>query len=152
MHQNRTAIFLMASPEGVPRALLHNLMHNGVLHERVVFLTVVSEGVPYVPLPGRVLIETLGNEFYRVRIFYGFMDQPDIPAALERCDCEGLEFNILATSFFVSRETVVPTEGDGMTHWREELFATMSDVSSSAVDYFKIPPNRVIELGTRVEI
>ena len=148
----RTAVFLMASPEGVPRALLHNLMHNGVLHERVVFLTVVSEGVPYVPLPGRVLIEALGNEFYRVRVFYGFMDQPDIPAALERCDCEGLEFNILATSFFVSRETVVPTEGDGMAHWREELFATMSDISSSVVDYFKIPPNRVIELGTRVEI
>jgi KUP system potassium uptake protein len=148
----RTAVFLMASPEGVPRALLHNLMHNGVLHERVVFLTVVNEDLPYVPLPGRVLIESLGNEFYRVRIFYGFMDQPDIPAALERCDCEGLEFNILATSFFVSRETVVPTEGDGMAHWREELFATMSDISSSVVDYFKIPPNRVIELGTRVEI
>jgi len=148
----RTAVFLMASPEGVPRALLHNLMHNNVLHERVVFLTVVYENVPYVPLPGRVLIETLGNEFYRVRIFYGFMDQPDIPAALERCDCEGLEFNMMATSFFVSRETVVPTEADGMAHWREELFATMSDLASSVVDYFKIPPNRVIELGTRVEI
>ena len=148
----RTAVFLMASPEGVPRALLHNLMHNGVLHERVVFLTVVSENVPYVPLPGRVLIENLGNEFYRVRIFYGFMDEPDIPAALERCDCEGLEFSMMATSFFVSRETVVPTEGDGMAHWREELFATMSDLASSVVDYFKIPPNRVIELGTRVEI
>ena len=148
----RTAVFLMASPEGVPRALLHNLMHNNVLHERVVFLTVVYEDVPYVPLPGRVLIENLGSEFYRVRIFYGFMDQPDIPAALERCDCEGLEFNMMATSFFVSRETVVPTEGDGMAHWREELFATMSDLASSAVDYFKIPPNRVIELGTRVEI
>jgi len=148
----RTAIFLMASPEGVPRALLHNLMHNNVLHERIVFLTVVYADVPYVPLPGRVLIENLGNEFYRVRIFYGFMDEPDIPAALERCDCEGLEFEMMATSFFVSRETVVPTEAGGMAHWREELFASMSDLASSVVDYFKIPPNRVIELGTRVEI
>jgi len=148
----RTAVFLMASPEGVPRALLHNLMHNNVLHERIVFLTVVYADVPYVPLPGRVLIENLGNEFYRVRIFYGFMDEPDIPAALERCDCEGLEFEMMATSFFVSRETVVPTEAGGMAHWREELFASMSDLASSVVDYFKIPPNRVIELGTRVEI
>ncbi len=148
----RTAVFLMASPEGVPRALLHNLMHNSVLHERVVFLTVVYKDVPYVPLPGRVLIQDLGNEFYRVRVYYGFMDQPDIPAALDRCDCEGLEFDLFATSFFVSRETVIPTETGGMSPWREELFATMSDLASSVVDYFKIPPNRVIELGTRVEI
>ncbi len=148
----RTAVFLMASPEGVPRALLHNLLHNNVLHERVVFLTVVYEEVPYVPLPGRVLVENLGNAFYRLRIFYGFMDQPDIPAALERCDCEGFELDMAATSFFVSRETVVPTESGDMAHWREELFATMSDLASSVVDYFKIPPNRVIELGTRVEI
>ena len=147
-----TAIFLMATPEGVPRALLHNLLHNNVLHERVVFLTVVYQDVPYVPLPGRVLIENLGNGFYRVRIFYGFMDQPDIPAALERCDCEGLEFTMLATSFFVSRETVIPDRPDGMAHWRGELFASMSGLASSVVDYFKIPPNRVIELGTRVEI
>jgi len=148
----RTAVFLMASPDGVPRALLHNLMHNNVLHRRIVFLTVVYAEVPYVPLPGRVLIDTLGNEFYRVRIFYGFMDEPDIPAALERCDCEGLEFDLFATSFFVSRETVVPVAGGEMAHWRKELFATVADLASSVVDYFKIPPNRVIELGTRVEI
>ena len=148
----RTAVFLMASPDGVPRALLHNLMHNNVLHRRIVFLTVVYAEVPYVPLPGRVLIENLGNEFYRVRIFYGFMDEPDIPAALERCDCEGLEFDLFATSFFVSRETVVPIGGGEMAHWRKELFATVADLASSVVDYFKIPPNRVIELGTRVEI
>jgi len=148
----RTAVFLMASPDGVPRALLHNLMHNNVLHRRIVFLTVVYAEVPYVPLPGRVLIENLGNEFYRVRIFYGFMDEPDIPAALERCDCEGLEFDLFATSFFVSRETVVPVGGGEMAHWRKELFATVADLASSVVDYFKIPPNRVIELGTRVEI
>jgi KUP system potassium uptake protein len=148
----RTAVFLMASPDGVPRALLHNLMHNNVMHERVVFLTVVYAEVPYIPLPGRVLIEDLGNAFYRLRILYGFMDEPDIPAALERCDCEGLEFDLFATSFFVSRETVVPTDGGEMAHWRKELFSTMSDLASSVVDYFKIPPNRVIELGTRVEI
>jgi KUP system potassium uptake protein len=148
----RTAVFLMATPEGVPRALLHNLMHNNVLHERIVFLTVVYSDVPYVPLAGRVLVEDIGSNFYRVRIFYGFMDQPDIPAALERCDCEGLEFDMFATSFFVSRETVVPRAGGGMAHWRGELFATMSDLASSVVDYFKIPPNRVIELGTRIEI
>jgi KUP system potassium uptake protein len=127
-------------------------MHNNVMHERVVFLTVVYAEVPYIPLPGRVLIEDLGNAFYRLRIFYGFMDEPDIPAALERCDCEGLEFDLFATSFFVSRETVVPSDGGEMAHWRKELFSTMADLASSVVDYFKIPPNRVIELGTRVEI
>ena len=109
----------------------------------------------------RKLVNRLTHEFERhgIPFWYSRRDligaqqwHDEIGAALERCDCEGLEFNILATSFFVSRETVVPTEGDGMAHWREELFATMSDISSSVVDYFKIPPNRVYELGTRVEI
>jgi KUP system potassium uptake protein len=97
-------------------------------------------------------VEFLLHGFYRIRVFYGFMDKPDLVAALEACRGDGLEFNLLATSFFVSRETIVPTPGGGMADWREQLFATMSRLAGSAADYLNIPPNRVIEVGTRIEI
>jgi KUP system potassium uptake protein len=147
-----TAIFLVANPEGVPNSLLHNLAHNQVLHERVIFMTVVFKDVPFVPASERVRIEPIAHGFFRFKVFYGFMDTPDIPAVLELCRQDGMEFNLLATSFFVSRETIVPKRGPGMIRWREELFATMSSLAGSIVPYLNIPPNRVIELGTRVEI
>ncbi len=147
-----TAVFLVANPEGVPNSLLHNLVHNQVLHERVVFMTVKFRDVPYVPDSERVTIEPLGSQFYKTTVTYGFMDRPDIPQALELCKACGMEFNLMATSFFVSRETIVPTRGRGMAAWREELFATMSTLAGSVVKYLNIPPNRVIELGARVEI
>lgn len=149
---SNTAIFLVANPEGVPNALLHNLAHNQVLHERVIFLTVIYREVPYVPRTARVKVEFLLNGFYRIKVFYGFMDKPDLIAALEACRGDGLEFNLLATSFFVSRETIVPTPGGGMADWREQLFATMTRLAGSAADYLNVPPNRVIEVGTRIEI
>ena len=147
-----TAIFLVGDPDSVPHALLHNLAHNKILHERIVFLTVVYRDVPWVAPEERVHIEQLGHECYRIKLHFGFMNVPDVPKALELCKPHGLEFNTLETSFFVSREKVIPTPGDGMALWRERLFATMARNAGSIVDYFNIPSNRVIELGTQVEI
>jgi KUP system potassium uptake protein len=148
------AVFLTASQEGVPHALLHNLNHNKVLHERVVLVTVRSEDIPHVSDAQRVDVEPLGHEFYRVTVHYGFKDEPDLPAALElAAGKQGLEFNMLETSFFLSRQTLVPTTATaGMALWREKLFAVMSRNASSATVFFKIPTNRVVELGTRIEL
>ncbi len=147
-----TSIFLVGDAESVPHALLHNLAHNKVIHERIVFLTVVYRDVPWVRDEDRVLIEALGNECFRIKLHFGFMNVPDVPKALKLCKPHNMEFNTLETSFFVSRETVIPTPGDGMALWRERLFATMTRNAGNIVDYFHIPSNRVIELGTQVEI
>jgi len=147
-----TAVFLVANPDAVPHALLHNLKHNKVLHERVVFLTVMTRDIPWVPEAERVAVESLGQNCYRIKLYFGFRDTPDVPKALELCKRHGLEFENLDTSFFLSRETVIPVPGPGMAEWREKLFAAMSRNAGSAVDYFHIPANRVIELGTQVEI
>ena len=149
-----TAVFMTSTPDAVPHALLHNLAHNKVLHERVVFLTVIVEEVPWVAPDERVNVEPLEHNCYRIVIRYGFKDRPDVPAALELCRPYGLEFRLLETSFFLSREKVIPTVGNGkgMALWRERLFATIARNASSVVDYFNLPANRVIELGTQVEI
>jgi KUP system potassium uptake protein len=147
-----TAVFLTASQEGVPHALLHNLNHNKVLHERVVLLTVRSEDIPHVPDAQRVEIDNLGDCFYRLTVHYGFKDEPDLPAALELAAQHGMEFSMLETSFFLSRQTLVPTPSPGMALWREKLFAAMSRNAASATVFFKIPTNRVVELGTRIEL
>jgi KUP system potassium uptake protein len=147
-----TAVFLIGNPDATPHALLHNLAHNKVIHERVVFLTVVVRDIPRVPFEERVSIESLGNNCYRLKLSYGFKDVVDVPQTLSLCEIDGAGFNVLETSFFVSRETVIPTPGDGMALWRERLFATMTRNAGSIVEYFKIPANRVIELGTQVEI
>jgi KUP system potassium uptake protein len=149
-----TAVFMTSTLDAVPHALLHNLAHNKVLHERVVFLTVAVEEIPWVPMEERVQVEPVGHGCYRVLMHFGFKNQPDVPAALELCKAAGLEFNLLETSFFLSREKVIPTirNGGGMALWRERLFATIARNAGSAVDYFNLPTNRVIELGTQVEI
>jgi KUP system potassium uptake protein len=147
-----TAIFLIGDPESTPHALLHNLAHNKVLHNRVVFLTVVIRDVPRVAFDERVHMEPLGNNCHRIRLYYGFKDIPDVPQTLALCKIDGAGFNLMETSFFVSRETVIPTPGDGMALWRERLFAAMTRNAGSIVEYFHIPANRVIELGTQVEI
>jgi KUP system potassium uptake protein len=147
------AVFLTASQEGVPHALLHNLNHNKVLHDRVVLLTVRSEDIPHVGDDQRVELESLGHDFYRLTVHYGFKDEPDLPAALALAASKyGVEFNMMETSFFLSRQTLVPTKADGMALWREKLFAMMSRNASSATVFFKIPTNRVVELGTRIEL
>lgn len=150
---NGTAIFLNADPNHVPHALLHNLAHNKVLHERVIFLTVVVAEIPWVALENRVAIQPLGGNCYQVIVNYGFQDEIDLPNALLACKPLGLEFEPLETSYFLSRETAVPTPGEGgMAMWRERLFATMSRNAGNVAEYFKLPTNRIIELGTRVEI
>ena len=147
-----TAVFLIGDPSTVPHALLHNLKHNKVLHDRVIFLTVTVRDVPHVPFEERIGIEELGNSCFRLKLAYGFKDMPDVPHTLALCKVGGAGFNLLETSFFVSRETVIPTPGGGMALWRDRLFAAMTRNAGSIVDYFSIPANRVIELGTQVEI
>ena len=149
-----TAIFLTATPEATPHALLHNLNHNKVLHERVVFLTVEIRDVPWVSFEERATVERLGHGCWRVRLRYGFMNRPDVMRALDVCGSFGLEFDMMQTSFFLSRQQVVPGSGgpSTMARWRERMFATMARNAGNVTDYFGIPTNRVIELGTRVEI
>jgi len=147
-----TAIFLRGESDGVPHALLHNLSHNKVLHERVVFFTVHIVEEPWVSEAEQVKVIDLGHQCYQVNVFYGFKDEPDIPKVLAQCECLGLPFEMMETSFFIARQTVISTPGHGMAPWREHLFVTMSRNARGAADYYQIPPNRVIELGTQVEI
>ena len=147
-----TAVFLTPMGDGAPSAMLHNLKHNHVLHERNVLLTIVVEDKPYVTRGNRFLIKDLGKNFYRVKLFYGFMQTPDIPLALELCGSQGLPFDMMSTSFFVSRALIVSSPKPGMVKWRERLFLALSKNAMNAADFFKIPANRVIEMGTRIEI
>jgi KUP system potassium uptake protein len=147
-----TAVFLTNIGEGAPSSLLHNIKHNKVLHERNILLTVIVEDKPYVTQGNRLLIDDMGKNFYRVRIFYGFMDRPDLPAALKLCAALGLPFDMMSTSFFISRAMIVPGPNPGMVKWRERLFLDLSKNAMNAADFFKIPTNRVIEMGTRIEI
>ena len=147
-----TAVFMAGDPEGVPNALLHNLKHFKVLHERVVFLTVVTRNVPWVPASERIVVEPLGPGFYRLRVDFGFMDRPDVSAVLDLCKDCGLAFDLMQTTFFLSRTTVIPARREGMALWRERLFATMARNARTAADYYNIPANCVIELGTKIEI
>jgi KUP system potassium uptake protein len=149
-----TAIFMTSASNTVPHALLHNLKHNKVLHERTVFLTVVTHDVPVVPNEDRVQVERLVNGFYRVEAWYGFKQQPNIDEILNACRIRfGLEFDVMDTSFFLSRETVIPSaDSPGMAFWRDHVFAWMTRNATRATDFFDIPANRVVELGTHIEI
>lgn len=147
-----TAIFLRGESDGVPHALLHNLSHNKVLHERVVFFTVHIVEEPWVAPEDQVKVIDLGHNCFQLNVYYGFKDEPDIPKLLTICERCGLAFEMMETSFFIARQTVISTPGDGMAPWREHLFVTMSRNARGAADYYQIPPNRVIELGTQVEI
>jgi KUP system potassium uptake protein len=147
-----TAVFLTGDREIAPGALLHNLKHNKVLHERIVFLTVKVEDVPYVSDADCAEIKDLGKNFHRVLLRYGFMQQPDIPRALELCGRAGLPFEMMETTFVLGRDTVIPTTLPGMALWREHLFAWMTRNAASANDFFRIPANRVVELGSQIEI
>ena len=147
-----TAIFLHATGKGVPHALLHNLSHNKVLHERVIVLTVITEDIPVVPDIDHIWIEPLAEGFYRMQLHYGFREDPDIPAALVQCAKQGMSFHMMETSFFLSRETLIATQMPGMALWREKLFVWMTQNAESAMRFFKLPVNRVLELGTQIEI
>ena len=147
-----TAIFLAGNPDGTPAALTHNFKHNKVLHKRVVLLTIMIEEIPYVEEERRCSVKELGHDFYRVIGRYGFMEEPDAQAILKMCKPCGLNFREMETTFFLSRETIIPTERRGLARWRKRLFALMARNAQPANAYFRLPPNRVVELGLQVEI
>ncbi|SIT37155.1 putative potassium transport system protein kup [Paraburkholderia piptadeniae] len=147
-----TAIFLTPNADAVPHALVNNLKHNQVLHECVVFLTVITKEIPWVPDSERVKLQPLGPGFYQATVTYGFKDEVDLPKALEECTKEGPAFEPSATTWFLSRATVVPTPGSGMALWRERLFAVMLHNVGNVAAFFRLPANRVFEVGARVEI
>ena len=148
----RTAVYAVADPSSVPQALLHNLKHNQVLHQCNVILTVTFREVPWVATTERATVEPLGHGFWRVTLQFGFMETPDVPKALAQTDAHGLHIPVFETTYFLSRETVVPTPGGGMANWRERLFAAMSHNAGGVVEFFRLPGNAVVELGTRVQI
>jgi KUP system potassium uptake protein len=147
-----TSVFLSSSSEGVPPALLHNLKHNHILHERVVILTVLNENVPHVPGARRCDVEAMGQGFFRMTLRYGFMDEVDVPEVLANEVRAGGPFKAMETSYFLSRQTLIPSSRPGMPIWREKLFAWMVRNAQSAMEFFKLPTNRVIELGSQLEI
>lgn len=145
-----TAVFMTPNPTIVPHALLHSMKHYKCLHERIVILTVDSFDIPHVPTGQRVMVEKLNDRFVLVRVFFGFMDEPNLPEALEWCAEQGLDLDMMDTSFFLGRETLIPKIGSEMAFWREKLFITMFRNAGSAAAYFRLPPNRVVELGTQI--
>jgi KUP system potassium uptake protein len=147
-----TAIFLTGNPEGVPVALLHNIKHNKVVHEKVVFLTVLNEEEPRIRRSKRVTVEDLGHGFFRVVARYGFMERPAVREILELARPQGVEVDYLEASYFLGRENLIPTERPGMALWRERLFSVMSRNALGPTAYFDLPPNRVVELGAQIEI
>ena len=147
-----TAVFMTLTADGVPHALLHNLKHNKVLHDRVVLLTVKITDVPVVPDEERYKLEDLGRGFFRLKLHYGFMQEPDVPAALKRVHDCGQSFKMMDTSFFLARQTLLPSSRPGMAVWREKIFAWMLRNAESAMEFFRLPTNRVVELGSQVEI
>ncbi|MEN5304863.1 MULTISPECIES: potassium transporter Kup [unclassified Pseudomonas] len=147
-----TAVFLTARADAVPHALLHNMLHNQVLHSQVVLLTVVSEDRPRVPEQERFEVEAYGDGFFRVLLHFGFMDEPDVPAALRLCHLDELDFSPMRTTYFLSRETVIASRLEGMSRWRGNLFAFLLKNANGNLRFFNLPLNRVIELGTQVEI
>ena len=147
-----TAVFLTAQTGIVPKALLHNLKHNKVLHARNVLLTVVTESIPFIPADARLRVDTIANDFYRATIRYGFMETPDVPLALMRCEDAGLCFDPMDTTYFASRESIVASRKRGMPIWRDHLFGVMHRNAAPATDFFRIPMTRLVELGAPVEI
>jgi KUP system potassium uptake protein len=147
-----TAVFMYSDPAATPPALLHNLKHNKVLHERVVFLVVETAEVPHVPANERATSEDLGAGFHRVILHYGFMEEPNVPRALAELRDKGLELKPLETTYFLGRETLIPTNKPGMALWRERLFTVMHRNARPATSFFSLPPNRVVELGAQIEL
>ena len=147
-----TAVYMSASPEGVPASLLHNVKHNRVLHARNVLLTIAITDVPSVAAAERATVEPLGGEFYRITLRYGFMQEIDVPEALMQVTTCGEKFATMDTSYFLSRQTLIANRRRGMALWREKLFAWLMRNSESAMEFFKLPTNRVVELGSQVEI
>jgi KUP system potassium uptake protein len=147
-----TAIFLTGEPDTAPVALMHNLKHNKVLHEKNVIMTVVTTETPRVDENDRLTLESINEDFKRVTLHYGFMETPNLPKALTACRRYGLKFDIMATSFFLGRRVVVPAANSGMPLWQDKLFIFLMKNAANPTEFFKIPPGRVVELGTQVTV
>ncbi|NML42165.1 potassium transporter Kup [Ramlibacter sp. G-1-2-2] len=147
-----TAVFMTAEPGTVPNALLHNLKHNKVLHDHNLFVTVRNHEVPWIGLDKRAEIESMGHDCWQVILHYGFKNDPDVPRALEHVKTRGCDLEPMTTSYFLSRDVVVPTIGSGMAQWREKLFAQMHHNAGAAAEFLNLPSNSVVELGSKVEI
>jgi KUP system potassium uptake protein len=147
-----TAVFMTGDVHSVPTALLHNLKHNKVLHERVVLMHVETEDIPHVPEEKRLEMEHLDHNFHIIKLHYGFMDEPNIPRALAQCRVLQFRFNLMETSFFLRREKIVAAQHAPFTRWRKQIFILMSNIMLNATEFFRIPTNRVIELGGQIEI
>lgn len=147
-----TAVFMTAEPGVVPNALLHNLKHNKVLHDQNLFVTVRNHEVPWIPMDKRIEMEALGHHCWQVVVHYGFKNEIDLPRALENARLRGCQIEPMATSYFLSRDVVIPTLGSGMAPWREKLFAQMHHNASGAADFLGLPNNAVVELGSKIEI
>jgi KUP system potassium uptake protein len=147
-----TAVFLTSDPSFVPTALLHNLKHNKVLHEHNVILTIETAQTPRVDVAERVKMEKISEKFSTVRLRFGFMESPNVPKALVIARKLGWQFDIMATSFFVSRRSLKPSPQSGMPQWQDHLFIALSKSANDATDYFQIPTGRVVEVGTQVII
>jgi KUP system potassium uptake protein len=145
-----SAVFMTTTLDSVPHALLHSLKHYKSLHTQVILLAAVTLEVPHVPEAQRVVVETINGQFRKVQVFFGFMDTPDLPRALEWCGEQGLQLDMMDTSFFLGRETLIPKLGSEMAFWRERLFVSMYRNATDAANYFMLPPNRVVELGSQV--
>ncbi len=147
-----TALFMTPNPEGVPHAMLHNLKHNKVLHEKVVILTVKFLDIPHTNLEERVTVEALPFEFYRVTVKYGFKDEPDLPRDLVLCSKYGLGFDAMDTSYFIGKESLIASRKTGMAYWRKKIFIGLFRTAETITNQFKLPPNRVVELGSQLMI
>ena len=147
-----TAVFMTSNLVGTPPTLLHNLEHNHVLHERVLLLTVVTSDVPHVAEKDRFSVDTLGQGFFRITLRYGFMEEPDVPAALAAGPAHGLPIDLDDTTFFLGLETLLSARRKGMARWRTRIFAIMSRNALRATSFFRIPPERVVELGMQIEL
>ena len=148
-----TAVFLTGTPDLVPHAMLHNIKHNKVLHDMNVMVTVITRDIPYVADDERFSSEQMNERFYRITLYYGFKDQPNIPKALEQAfNAAGLDYDLMQMSFFISRDRLIHSVGDGLAPWREKLFISMQRNTSPVSDFYKIPPNRVVELGSQIAI
>ena len=146
------AVFMTPNPDGVPHAMLHNLKHNKVLHEKVMILTVKFLDVPHTNIEERVTVEAMLHEFYRVTVRYGFKDEPDLPRDLVLCAARGLNVDPMDTSFFIGKEILIPTEKTGMAIWRKKIFVGLFRSAETITNQFKLPPNRVVELGSQLKI
>ena len=147
-----TAVFLAANPDSVPGALLHNLKHNKVLHERTVVASVQTQEIPYVKASDRAQLEFLGRGIYRVILKYGFFETPDIPATLSAMDSFHPPFDLNQTTFFLGRESLVIGKQPTMQMWKKRIFEFLSRNALNATSFYKLPPNRVVELGSRIEL